>query len=613
MFLFGENIAVLVGVIPLINAVGKVDVGKLMKRAFTLLVAGPIVVMLGACAVVSKPVRGEENATTEETSPAKVATAGESSDAPDVLLTEDILYDILVGEIAGQRGQLDTAIESLGRAAKKTRDPRLAERATRAAVYAKRYEDALLYVRLWVELRPKSEEAHERAASIFMELQRPLQAALHFGSMIVIAADEKSQERAYRRVAAVLGRQQDRVAAIEVMRTLVGKDKENAHAHFALAYLAVRTDDLDVAVESATEALRLKPDWDEAALFKAGILVSQKDTVKAQAFYEKYLVGHPDSVKVRLNYARYLVDVKQWEKARSQFLQVLKDSPEDADALYAVGLLSLQTNKLDDAAKYLEAALKLRPENQQTRIYLGQVAEEKKDYAEAARWYSEVILGEHYFEAQTRLAVVIARQGDLEGARRRLHEIEARSDEQRVHLYLAEEQVLREAKRHKEALTVLDGALDAIPADKDLLYARALIEEKLGLVELTERDLRLVLQQEPENAQALNALGYTLADRTERYDEALELIQRALTLKPDDPFILDSMGWVQYRLGNNEEAIKHLRQALSIRNDAEISAHLGEVLWVTGDRKQARTIWNEALGDTPDSEVLHGVIRKFNP
>lgn len=603
----------LVGVISLTNVVGKADMGKLMNRAFTLLVAGSMVIMLGACAVVSKPVMGEEHTATEETSTGKAAAVGESSDAPDVRLTEDILYDILVGEIAGQRGQLDTALESLGRAAQKTRDPRLAERATRAAVYAKRYEDALLYAQLWVELRPKSQDAHQLIASILMELQRPSQAALHFENMLAIAADEKSQDHAYRRVAAVLGRQQDRVAAVKVMRTLVGKDNENAHAHFALAYLAVRTDDLDVAVESATEALRLKPDWDEAALFKAGILVSQKDTVKAQAFYEKYLAGHRDSTKVRFNYARYLVDIKQWEKARSQFLQVLKDSSEDADALYAVGLLSLQTQRLDDAAKYLEAALKLRPENQQTRIYLGQVAEERKDYVEAARWYSEVILGEHYFEAQTRLAVVIAKQGNLEGARQHLHEIETRSDEQRVHLYLAEEQVLREAKRYEEALTVLDGALDAIPADKDLLYARALIEEKLGLVELTERDLRLVLQQEPENAQALNALGYTLADRTERYDEALELIQRALTLKPDDPFILDSMGWVQYRLGNNEEAIKYLKQALSVRNDAEISAHLGEVLWVTGDHKQARTIWNEALENTPDSEILRGVIRKFNP
>jgi len=597
----------------LINTVGKADVGRLMTRAFTLLVTGPMVIMLGACAVVSKPVMGEENTAAEETSTAKTVAVSESSDAPDVPLTEDILYDILVGEIAGQRGQLDTALESLGRAAQKTRDPRLAERATRAAVYAKRYEDALLYAQLWVGLRPKNQEAHESIAFTLMELQKPVQAALHFESMLALAADEKSQERAYRRVAAVLGRQQDRVAAVKVMRTLVDKDIDNAHAHFALAYLAVRTDDLDVAVGSATEALRLKPDWDEAALFKAGILVSQKDNVKAQAFYEKYLADHHDSVKVRLNYARYLVDIKQWEKARAQFLQVLKDSPEDADALYAVGLLSLQTHRLDDAAKYLEAALKLRPENQQTRIYLGQVAEERKDYVEAARWYSEVILGEHYFEAQTRLAVVVARQGDLEGARQRLHEIETQSDEQRVHLYLAEEQVLREAKRYKEALAVLDGALDAISADKDLLYARALIAEKLGLVEFTERDLRLVLQQEPENAQALNALGYTLADRTERYDEALELIQRALALKPDDPFILDSMGWVQYRLGNNGEAIKYLKQALSIRNDAEISAHLGEVLWIIGDRTQARTIWDEALENTPDNEILRGVIRKFNP
>ncbi|MDH3672420.1 MAG: tetratricopeptide repeat protein [Gammaproteobacteria bacterium] len=597
----------------MINTVGKADVGRLMTRAFTLLVTGPMVIMLGACAVVSKPVMGEENTAAEETSTAKTVAVSESSDAPDVPLTEDILYDILVGEIAGQRGQLDTALESLGRAAQKTRDPRLAERATRAAVYAKRYEDALLYAQLWVGLRPKNQEAHESIAFTLMELQKPVQAALHFESMLALAADEKSQERAYRRVAAVLGRQQDRVAAVKVMRTLVDKDIDNAHAHFALAYLAVRTDDLDVAVGSATEALRLKPDWDEAALFKAGILVSQKDNVKAQAFYEKYLADHHDSVKVRLNYARYLVDIKQWEKARAQFLQVLKDSPEDADALYAVGLLSLQTHRLDDAAKYLEAALKLRPENQQTRIYLGQVAEERKDYVEAARWYSEVILGEHYFEAQTRLAVVVARQGDLEGARQRLHEIETQSDEQRVHLYLAEEQVLREAKRYKEALAVLDGALDAISADKDLLYARALIAEKLGLVEFTERDLRLVLQQEPENAQALNALGYTLADRTERYDEALELIQRALALKPDDPFILDSMGWVQYRLGNNGEAIKYLKQALSIRNDAEISAHLGEVLWIIGDRTQARTIWDEALENTPDNEILRGVIRKFNP
>ncbi|NIO42576.1 MAG: tetratricopeptide repeat protein, partial [Burkholderiales bacterium] len=219
----------------------------------------------------------------------------------------------------------------------------------------------------------------------------------------------------------------------------------------------------------------------------------------------------------------------------------------------------------------------------------------------------------HYFEAQTRLGVVIARQGHLEAAREHLHGIETQSDEQRVQLFLAEEQILREAKKYAEALETLNESLEALPRNQDLLYARALIGEKLDLVELAERDLRAILEQDPDNAQALNALGYTLADRTTRYKEALVLIERALALKPDDPFILDSMGWVQYRLGNNTEAIKYLKRALSIRNDAEISAHLGEVLWVTGDRMQARSVWKKALEDTPDNDTLLGIIKKFNP
>lgn len=572
-----------------------------MNKTCTLLAAGPAAILLGACAA-TKPVMGEAN-----------PSAAQQPDLPAVTLTEDVLYDILVGEIAANRGQFDTAVTSLGRVAQKTRDPRLAERVVLAAVYAKDYEEALKYAKLWVELQPSSQHAHESIASVLMELNRPVEAQLHFEKILSIAGDGKAQERAYRRIASVLGRQQKRVAAMQIMKALVDQDRGNASAHFALAHLAVRADKLDVASLAITRALELRPGWDDAALFKAGVLVSQKDTVKAQAFYEEYLQRQPGSTRVRLNYARYLVDLKQWEKAREQFLRVVKESPEDAGALYAVGLLSLQTNRLDDAEQYLKSVLRLSPDNQQARIYLGQVAEERKDYAEAERWYREVVLSEHYFEAQTRLGVVIARQGDVDGARKHLHSIQPESDDQRVQLFLAEEQILREAKQYREALVVLNGALETSPGDKELLYARALIGEKLGRIDLTEHDLRAILEQDPNNAQALNALGYTLADRTERYQEALKLIERALALKPDDPFILDSMGWVQYRLGNNAEALKYLKRALSIRNDAEISAHLGEVLWVTGDRTQARSIWNKALEATPDSETLHGVIKKFNP
>jgi tetratricopeptide (TPR) repeat protein len=570
-----------------------------MIKALTLVVAGPVAILLAACAA-SKPVMGEDHTA--------AATASEPAKAT---LSEDVLYDILLGEIAQQRGQYEIAIQSLSAAAEKTHDPRLAEEATLTATQAKRYQDALKSAELWVQLEPRSQAAQETIAGTYMELGQTAEAERHFEQMLAIAGSER--DRAYRRIASVLGRQQNRTAAIDMMRTLVSHDAKNPSAQFALAHLAVRTGDLDAAGEAVSEALKLRPDWEEAALFKAGVLVSQKDNVKAQAFYEDYLAKHAGATRMRLSYARYLVDLKQWDKARGEFLRVLQQSPDDAETAYAVGLLSLQTNHLDEADKYLKQALKLQPDLEQARVYLGEVAEERKDYAAAARWYREVPEGEYYFEAQTRLGVIMAKQGDVEGARRHLQAIQAQTDAQRVQLFLAEEQVLRDAKRYNQAMAVLDDGLKQIPGDKDLLYARALIAEKQNRIDVTERDLRAILAQDGDNAQALNALGYTLADRTDRYQEALKLIERALALKPDDPFILDSMGWVQYRLGNNAEAIKYLKRALAARNDAEISAHLGEVLWVTGDRTQARSVWQKALENTPDNEVLHGTIKKFLP
>ncbi len=572
-----------------------------MSRALTLLAAGPVAILLAGCAL-SKPVMGKDQASTE---------AG--GVPPQVALSEDVLYDILLGEIAGNRGQHEVAVASLMRAAEKTRDPRLAKQATYAAAQAKQYEEALKGARLWAELEPRSQDAQEMTAIIYLEHGTPAEAQRHFEKMLAIAAAERDQDRAYRRIASVLGRQQKRPQALEMMQSLVNVDRKNPAAYFALAHLAVRTGNLDVALNAVSRALELRPDWEDAAVFKAGVLVSQKESVKAQAFYEEYLGRHPKATRMRLNYARYLVDLKQWEKARTHFLQVLQQSPEDADTVYAVGLLSLQINRLDDAERYLEQALKLRPENDQARIYLGQIAEDRKDYATATRWYQEITGGEQYFDAQTRIGVVLAREGQVEAARRHLQGIQVQNQPQRVQLWLAEEQILREAKQYEQALGLLNEALAQVPEEKDLLYARALIGEKLDKIDLAERDLRAILAQDPDNAQALNALGYTLADRTERHQEALALVERALALKPEDPFVLDSMGWVQYRLGHHAEALKYLRRALAIRNDAEISAHLGEVLWVTGDRTQARTVWQKALEDTPDSEVLHGVIKKFNP
>jgi tetratricopeptide (TPR) repeat protein len=568
-------------------------------NALSGLLAGAI---LAGCAAVGT---GPEPAAAPKAGPAPAAL-------PDVELTPDVLYDLLLGEIAGQRGQLEVAAASLNRAARKTRDPRLVERATLVGLYAKRPQETLETARLWTEIEPDNLEAREALASVLMELGRPDEARQHL-ERIVDKAAGADLTQAYLRIAAALGRQQNRVAALEIMERLVQRHPDKAEAHFAMAHLAVRVGNLEQADGVIDRALRLRPDWEEAAMFKTRVLISQKDPQKVIAFSEKFLDGHPRATNFRTNYARFLVDLKQWDKARDQFKRVVAIAPRDADALYAVGLLALQTNDLDDAEKYLMRNLEVQPDNDQARLYLGQIAEQRKLYAEAGQWFREIRPGPHHFEAQARLGLVIARQGDVAAARSHLHKLSPENEPQRVQQVLTEEQILREARQYDEALHVLSKTIKQLPENTDLLYARALVAEKLDDLDLHERDLRAILSKEPKNAHALNALGYTLADRTTRYDEALQLIEQALALKPDDPFIMDSMGWVKYRLGNYEEAVKYLRAALEKRPDAEISAHLGEVLWVMGDRAGAESVWMRALRDSPDSEVLLGIIKKFKP
>ncbi len=559
--------------------------------------------LLTACAGTVKP---EPVSETTGPKPARV-----EENLPKVALTPDVLYSLLVGEIAGQRGQIGVAASTLGKVAEQTRDPRIAERATLAALYAKRYDEALKSAQLWSALQPDDTEAREAVITALLELNRVGEAKSRFESLFGMEQTRQHLDQAYLRAAAILGRAGNRAAGIEVMRSLVALHPERPAAHFAMAHLMVRGGDLENALVSDEEALKLRPDWEDAALFKARILMSLKEPRKAREFFAQFLDDNPGATGVRLNYARFLIDQKDWDKALEQFKRVASDMPDDADTIYAVGLLSLQTNHLDDAAKYLKHALELRPQNDQARLYLGEVAEQRKNYDEAARWYHEISNGEYYFEAQLRLGVVQAKQGNLAAARRHLESVEPQNDRERVQLALTEEQVLREARQYRQALDVMNAALKAVPGDKDLLYARALVAEKLDMFDVTERDLREILKQDPKNVNALNALGYTLTDRTTRYKEALVLLQQAMALKPDDAFIMDSMGWLQYRLGNNAEAVKYLKHALEIRNDAEIAAHLGEVLWVMGNHSEAESVWNRALRETPDNEALNNVIKKF--
>lgn len=529
---------------------------------------------------------------------------------PKVELSESLVYEILLGEIARHRNQHEVAAQAIMRAAQESRDPRLVERATHLAVIAKRQGDAIKAARLWVELEPDSTLSREALGALLAMKGLVDEARGEF--LVALKLHGDNLGRAFRRISKVLRRVPDRGAAVALLQSLVSLYPKEAAAHLALARLAGE-DVYKVAIVAVNYSLLLRSDWEEAALYKSHLLLGAKHFAEHRQFCQTYLDDNPFAKRLRVHFARGLLDQGDHKAALRQFKEVVAQNPKDGDAAFAVGLLSIQSKEYEDAETYLKQALEISSANDQARLYLGQLAVERKRYKEAIHWYQSIVSSQFRFEAQLRSALAMAAGGDVEGADKYLDGLEPTSEKQRVKRYLTQEQILREADRLDEAMAFMNEALHELPENKDLLYARALLAALLNMIDIHEQDMRRVLAKDPKNAHALNALGYTLADQTDRYKEAYDLVQKALKLKPDDPYILDSMGWVHYRLGEHDEALKYLRLALKKQNDAEIAAHLGEVLWVTGDKDAARSVWDRALKDSPDNGVLKKILKKFNP
>ena len=309
-----------------------------------------------------------------------------------------------------------------------------------------------------------------------------------------------------------------------------------------------------------------------------------------------------------------LVTEKRYPEARKQFEALVEAYPQNVEVTMAVALLAMQASDYDAAEKQFRRVMELRPNDADlARYYLGQLAEERKRYPEALDWYAAVTPGEQYINAQTRYAGVLAKQGKLPDARRHLQEATASNNQQRVQLTQAEALLLREAQNYEEAFAVLGRALEKMPNYPDLLYDYAMSAEKINRFDVMEANLRKVMEIRPDHAHAYNALGYTLADRSERLDEARELIEKALSLAPDDAYILDSMGWVLFRQGLIKDALVPLQRAYLSRPDGEIAAHYGEVLYADGQFEQAHKVWSDALKDNPRNEVLEGTVRRLAP
>ena len=368
-----------------------------------------------------------------------------------------------------------------------------------------------------------------------------------------------------------------------------------------------------VANRTLDNALEIK-DIPDAHAIRAKMLIKLGKREEAVVSLRRAVSVQPNNKQLRLAYARLLVDVKEYEKARVEFEKLHLLAPNDADLLYTLGLLSLEAQRFDDAEKYLSSLLATGKRRGEAQYYLGRIHESRNQYQQAIEWYSKVQSGEYRFDAQIRSANLLATLGNTDEAIAQLKKMadNSQSKASLVRIYLAKGEVLNQAKRHHQAIDVYNQALLVIPGNTDLLYARGLTGEKVGNLQMLEDDMLTILETEPDNAHALNALGFTLADQTNRIEEAYQYLKKAIEIMPDDPAIIDSYGWVNYRLGNYQEAIRLLRKALSQMEDGEIAAHLGEVLWVTGQQQEAINVWNKALEKSPDDPYVLETMQRFN-
>ncbi len=571
-----------------------------MNRLSSILIVSSL---LAACAV---PRGGGERL---ETPPLQVVQPS-SQGAPKTpeSLRAELMYELLVADLAARQGDLDTALKNYLDVAHISRDPQVVRQAVRLAVLARRPDQALAAARLWVELVPDDPEPQRVLAVLLARSGRVEEAVETFDALLLRQGD---LARGFRRIATILRRETEQSQALPVIRALVERHAEVPEAHFALAGIAHWAGETETALAEVDRALAMKPEWSSAVILKARILVDRQDLDAAITYLKDYLARHPKDATVRLELARRLVDARRLEEARTQFETLATQTPDNEDVLYALAMLAMQFGDVDEAEGYLDRLYELGRRTQAVAFFKGQIYEERRQWEEALRWYRKVRRGQYRIDAQLRIAAILAQMKGLDEALDYLDQVPLINTDEVRRIYLFKAALLRDAKRYKAAFALLSEALTRLPDDSQILYARALVAERLDKLDVTEADLRKVLEREPDNAAALNALGYTLADRTDRLDEAEELIEEAYRLQPDDPAIIDSMGWVRYRRGDLEAAERYLRQAYERLDDAEIAAHLGEVLWRQGKKDEALAVWREAWKKYPDDEVLNATLERF--
>ncbi|CAN7265600.1 MULTISPECIES: tetratricopeptide repeat protein [unclassified Variovorax] len=554
------------------------------------------------------------------TTPAAAVQRAEKAQAS--ALTAELFYEVLMGELTARTGDPGSGYALVLDAARRSRDGKLFQRAVEIALQARSGDAALAAARAWKETLPESREARRFELQILIALNRigetaePLRAEL---------AATPQVERPF--LMAVIARNYARatdkkLAASVVEQALADELKSPATGGAAwstVGRLRLAAGDTSGALEAARRGQEADPSSDGPAMLALELMDPGQPL--AEPLVKRYLAGPKALPELRVAYARVLVEGRRYEDASAELAALTVARPELPEPWLLLG--SLQTQARQDAAaesslkRYIGLADTQRDAEARSRgqtqafLLLAQLAERRKDFTGAEHWLGRIDSTEDLVGAQTRRAALLVRQGKLPQARELVRGLPERTADEKKQKFLAEVQLLRDAKQYQAAYDMLTEASTSSPQDTDLIYDRAMVAEKLNRLDEMERLLRRLIELKPDNQNAYNALGYSLADRKVRLEEARTLIRKAVQLAPEDPFIADSLGWVEFRLGNIDEAMRILEAAYKRRPDPEIGAHLGEVLWAKGQRDRALSIWKEAHLVDADNETLQETLKRL--